>query len=459
MKKIILLILILFSIIHSWAAIELKSDKMNPFEDELVEISAIVPGTDLQAPTDLIINGSEYTILDTQKSEIFSYNDDLDKTISYTGYKIILLFKSPGKIRIQLNVNSQLSNEITLNVKPLNITTRVLPTTLTFINSQTLFVGENGSMISYLFSDKYIKYEYTRPFINMEVDPLNSFYKNNLYINDKKIMYQIISAFSFRSNTPGKYLIPQSYAVVDKIKYTIPSFNIDVIPLPIDFDKNTIIGKNLNIDILGLDKKYNYGERVYFKIKLSGDSNFSQLNSLNEYFNIPEFLTEEIEYRENRYKDGKVLNTIQFIYMGNLNSFVGFSIKGIKIPFFNTLNKELEYISVNNNYISGNIHFLLLYSIIFILLVIIVFIILFTIKFIQKRPNSVQNNNKPLEQFNFSKRENEIFIILVNGKTTKEIAEELSISPETVKKHIQNILKKTNTNSRIELLALINNIN
>jgi DNA-binding NarL/FixJ family response regulator len=50
-----------------------------------------------------------------------------------------------------------------------------------------------------------------------------------------------------------------------------------------------------------------------------------------------------------------------------------------------------------------------------------------------------------------SKRESEVASCYLNGLTRKEIAAELVISENTVKKHMSNVFKKTGVKSRAEL--------
>jgi len=49
--------------------------------------------------------------------------------------------------------------------------------------------------------------------------------------------------------------------------------------------------------------------------------------------------------------------------------------------------------------------------------------------------------------------EQKIVALLIKGLTNKQIALQLSVSPETVKKHIKNIFRKTGSRSRSELIA------
>jgi len=55
-------------------------------------------------------------------------------------------------------------------------------------------------------------------------------------------------------------------------------------------------------------------------------------------------------------------------------------------------------------------------------------------------------------------REKEIFSKLIENKTTKKIAQELSISEKTVRNHISNVMQKLGVNGRasavVELIRL-----
>lgn len=57
-----------------------------------------------------------------------------------------------------------------------------------------------------------------------------------------------------------------------------------------------------------------------------------------------------------------------------------------------------------------------------------------------------------------TKREKEVFTLLVNNKTTKEIAEKLKISEKTVRNHISNAMQKLSVKGRaqavVELIKL-----
>ncbi len=60
-----------------------------------------------------------------------------------------------------------------------------------------------------------------------------------------------------------------------------------------------------------------------------------------------------------------------------------------------------------------------------------------------------------MENIRITKREKEIIQLILDGKTSKEIAEELFISKYTVDTHRRNMLKKTGSNNFIELIYKI----
>ncbi|WP_054948936.1 helix-turn-helix domain-containing protein [Numidum massiliense] len=65
-----------------------------------------------------------------------------------------------------------------------------------------------------------------------------------------------------------------------------------------------------------------------------------------------------------------------------------------------------------------------------------------------------EQNGKPL----LTNREREVFELLVQDKTTKEIAQQLFISEKTVRNHISNVMQKLTVKGRsqavVELVRL-----
>lgn len=74
---------------------------------------------------------------------------------------------------------------------------------------------------------------------------------------------------------------------------------------------------------------------------------------------------------------------------------------------------------------------------------------------ILRNTNSVENKKCSQSEFNFTKREKEIALMIVNGLTNKEIAERLYISIGTVKNYITNIYSKVGVNNRQSAMIIL----
>jgi len=68
---------------------------------------------------------------------------------------------------------------------------------------------------------------------------------------------------------------------------------------------------------------------------------------------------------------------------------------------------------------------------------------------------NISENIKGLYEYGLSPRQSEVFLMVSNGYTNKEIATALEISPETVKSHLKVIFNRTNISKRAEAPKLI----
>ncbi len=59
------------------------------------------------------------------------------------------------------------------------------------------------------------------------------------------------------------------------------------------------------------------------------------------------------------------------------------------------------------------------------------------------------------EKYDLTKRENVVLLALISGKDNQTICEELSISVNTLKKHILNIYRKMKVKNRVQLFKLV----
>lgn len=75
-------------------------------------------------------------------------------------------------------------------------------------------------------------------------------------------------------------------------------------------------------------------------------------------------------------------------------------------------------------------------------------------EFLNKNTNANSENRHLIDfdLFNLSSREKEVAALLINGKSYKQIASDLTVSEKTVSTHIQRIYEKTKTNNKIDFL-------
>lgn len=74
--------------------------------------------------------------------------------------------------------------------------------------------------------------------------------------------------------------------------------------------------------------------------------------------------------------------------------------------------------------------------------------------FVKSGESSLLIDGSLFDSYGISKREKEIIALICQGKTNKQIGEELFISPLTVRDHTSNIFKKTGVSSRAQLAGL-----
>src|SRR6185503_15961454 len=62
------------------------------------------------------------------------------------------------------------------------------------------------------------------------------------------------------------------------------------------------------------------------------------------------------------------------------------------------------------------------------------------------------------KRFTFTDREVSVVQHLLKGMTNKEIANEMDVTEQTVKEHIKNVMKKTNTLTRTAILLAVSGV-
>lgn len=69
-----------------------------------------------------------------------------------------------------------------------------------------------------------------------------------------------------------------------------------------------------------------------------------------------------------------------------------------------------------------------------------------------KELENIQIDNNDINKLDLTRREKEVFDLILKDYSNKEIANNLFIAETTVKKHVQNILKKCNCTNRTEII-------
>lgn len=73
--------------------------------------------------------------------------------------------------------------------------------------------------------------------------------------------------------------------------------------------------------------------------------------------------------------------------------------------------------------------------------------------------NKINFKESMIDNFNLTDREIEIIKLIAEGQTYKSVAEKLFISDRTVNKHMENIYKKLNINSKIDIIKIVQKYN
>ena len=69
---------------------------------------------------------------------------------------------------------------------------------------------------------------------------------------------------------------------------------------------------------------------------------------------------------------------------------------------------------------------------------------------IEPQPARAADGADELEELGLTAREREVFMLVAEGRSNGQIADELFISENTVKNHVRNILEKLHLHSRME---------
>jgi DNA-binding NarL/FixJ family response regulator len=69
-------------------------------------------------------------------------------------------------------------------------------------------------------------------------------------------------------------------------------------------------------------------------------------------------------------------------------------------------------------------------------------------------PSKIMPEASPLAKLGLTVREQEVLVLLASGRTNRQIAETLFISPKTATLHVSNILSKLGVTNRVEAATI-----
>jgi DNA-binding NarL/FixJ family response regulator len=68
------------------------------------------------------------------------------------------------------------------------------------------------------------------------------------------------------------------------------------------------------------------------------------------------------------------------------------------------------------------------------------------------------DTSAPADQFGFTPREAEVLALVAAGRSNRQIAQALFISPKTASVHVSNILAKLDVSNRVEAAAMAHHL-
>jgi Response regulator containing a CheY-like receiver domain and an HTH DNA-binding domain len=192
---------------------------------------------------------------------------------------------------------------------------------------------------------------------------------------------------------------------------------------------------------------------MFYNIQIKWGNYFSTLLEILMFFTVISLNTKYLAaiFKRNVLKKEQKIILIQSIL--NIAYFAYMLVKDIRISFF-SFNTEMW----SRHWISISSLFCLMTN------VLIIILLCFTlVERIDKRKEALSDSEKQninLEEIGskylLSKRETEVFRLILKGYSNPDISELLFISNNTLKKHINSIFKKMNVKSRLELIHSVN---
>lgn len=470
----------------------IKIQSLTGYYMELLQLEIIIPEATHKSKLEVELKAleGEARELNRTLSHTYSYNVDEDSSKVFSACKVEFVPFSTGSLSLQAivrdleNPGDPLTSEIlVLQVLPLP---EGLEKDRALIHPYTIknqyFTGEKIELSYELFyGDMFDEISMTFPLLEgFDVQFLDQKEDRLVFVDSVPVHVVSFPTALFAAEKPGLLTIPRQSLYLPYSEggggVVLDSDNLEIHIAQVPLNENLsntesyVIGADFEVIADDLPETLKYGESYAFQISLKGNANLDSIKSLQSFSNFPDKIEEVETFFIQRLIDDELVSIKRFNYRGTSHSLIGYRMKSLNIPFFNTDEGLWQESITEIPEINGNLSYW--QSIIFSLLILTIFIgvVLFVILYKRKmfkRPSVKKKGVADLSQleqqvriqkfaelYKLTAREREILSILSEGLATKEIAEKLFISPETLKKHIRNIMKKTETHSRFEIYVL-----
>lgn len=486
--RILLFIFLKFTVFAQENEPVLELNCKEAYFAELVELTVIVPLIENQQVDKVSLNVLKGAIDIQNRRNTYSISYETESGI-YTDmhkehFSIVLLDRK----EVQLKSRIQFHDGTSVFSKPVSI--GIIPHPEIdddyFIRCKSLteswVSGTAGEIVIELFSkDKFTGNEAVRiqceesDIFQLDPLPVRVVYLKGLY-------HELLTIpVSITFNKPGIYsILPQNISLsftafeTNKIYYKdVPVYDATVNVSDSTDTRDTetpeiIKASWLTLDAEGIPDVLKSGDELQLKITIKSDGNISGIDSLAPYAKLGEIAMEQKGDPEVLWIDDHIEMHKTFLFTQKVKSWFGMDLGSVKIPYSGE-NSEIKEASL----ILGNIRGDFDPAAVIIFFAVIIFtgyiIIMFIFRSIKKQTTAVLPSLKKTkdkkaqlllisETYGLTGREREILEILIQGKSTKEIADILYISPDTAKKHINNIMRKTNTHSRLEIYVFVDKL-
>lgn len=210
------------------------------------------------------------------------------------------------------------------------------------------------------------------------------------------------------------------------------------------------------------------GQQIDASFVITGDISLETIRDLNDFISTPKNLDVTISQPKLFWSDRTVLRQLEIRFSGEVHSFLGQELGRLELPYMDSASGEVRQLTVDFGRIEGLVQPVQLWGFIAFMLVagmIALFGVRRWIAVLRKPkvrvdpPSEAElalSMHKFVDDFGLTQREREILTILIQGKSAKDIADQLYIAPETARKHIKNIFRKTDTHNRFEVYVKFN---